>query len=164
MLEEVRLLSGVETTKEKVLRIILAGQPELNDKLDSPELAQLKQRVRLRFHLTPLSEEDMVAYVRHRLDVAGAAGRVIFEPETFPVIFRYTGGMPRLINTLCDTALLAAYTQDRATVSRRRRALGDRRAAVGGILRAHAHAPADGQSRATPRRTRSRRWVGSCCR
>jgi type II secretory pathway predicted ATPase ExeA len=126
VLEEVRLLSGVETTKEKVLRIILAGQPQLNDKLDSADLVQLKQRVRLRFHLTPLSEQDMVAYVRHRLDVAGAGGREIFEPETFPEIFRYTGGTPRLINTLCDTALLAAFTQDRTSVS-----LDDLRAAIG---------------------------------
>jgi general secretion pathway protein A len=117
VLEEIRLLSGVETTKEKVLRIILAGQPGLNDHVDSEDLAQLKQRVRLRFHLTPLGEEDMANYVRHRLDIAGAAGREIFKPETFPVIFRYTGGTPRLINTLCDTALLAAFAQDRVTVS-----------------------------------------------
>ena len=125
VLEEVRLLSGVETTKEKVLRIILAGQPELNDKLDSAELVQLKQRVRLRFHLTPLSEADMGHYVRHRLEVAGAEGREIFEPETYPEIFRYTGGTPRLVNTLCDTALLAAFAQDRTTVS-----LADLRAAI----------------------------------
>jgi len=117
VLEEVRLLSGVETTKEKVLRIILAGQPQLHDKLDSAELAQLKQRVRLRFHLTALSEEDTVHYVQHRLSVAGAGVRQIFEPETFPIIFRYTGGIPRLINTLCDTALLAAFAQDRTSVS-----------------------------------------------
>jgi type II secretory pathway predicted ATPase ExeA len=117
VLEEIRLLSGVETTKEKVLRIILAGQPELNDKLDSPELVQLKQRVRLRFHLTALSEPDAIAYVRHRLQIAGAGDREIFEPETFPVIYRYTGGIPRLVNTLCDTALLAAFAQDRTTVS-----------------------------------------------
>jgi type II secretory pathway predicted ATPase ExeA len=117
VLEEVRMLSGVETTKEKVLRIILAGQPELNEKLDSAELVQLKQRVRLRFHLTALSETDAIAYVRHRLRVAGAGDREIFEPETFPVIYRYTGGIPRLVNTLCDTALLAAFTQDRTTVS-----------------------------------------------
>jgi type II secretory pathway predicted ATPase ExeA len=117
VLEEVRLLSGVETTKEKVLRIILAGQPELNEKLDSPELVQLKQRVRLRFHLTALSEPDTIAYVRHRLRIAGAGDRELFEPETFPVIFRYTGGIPRLVNTLCDTALLAAFAQDRTTVS-----------------------------------------------
>ena len=117
VLEEVRLLSGVETTKEKVLRIILAGQPELNDKLDSAELVQLRQRVRLRFHLTALSEPDTEAYVRHRLRIAGAGDREIFEPETFPVIFRYTGGIPRLVNTLCDTALIAAFAQDRPTVS-----------------------------------------------
>jgi len=140
VLEEVRLLSGVETTKEKVLRIILAGQPELNEKLDSADLAQLKQRVRLRFHLTPLSEEDTVAYVRHRLEVAGAADREIFERETFPEIFRYTGGTPRLINTLCDTALLSAFAQDRTTVS-----LEDLRSAVGELqwvefaARTHTH-------------------------
>jgi type II secretory pathway predicted ATPase ExeA len=117
VLEEVRLLSGVETTKEKVLRIILAGQPELNRTLDSPELVQLKQRVRLRFHLNALGEPDTSEYVRHRLRVAGAGEQEIFEPETFPVIYRYTGGIPRLVNTLCDTALLAAFSQDRTTVS-----------------------------------------------
>jgi type II secretory pathway predicted ATPase ExeA len=117
VLEEVRLLSGVETTKEKVLRIILAGQPELNDKLDSPELVQLRQRVRLRFHLTALSEPDTEEYVRHRLRVAGAGDRDIFEAETFPILFRYAGGIPRLVNTLCDTALIAAFAQDRHTVS-----------------------------------------------
>ena len=72
VLEEIRLLSGIETTKEKVMRIILAGQPELNEKLDSPELIQLMQRVRLRFHLGALSNDDLRAYVRHRLEVAGA--------------------------------------------------------------------------------------------
>jgi len=117
VLEEVRLLSGVETTKDKVLRIILAGQPELNDKLNAPELAQLRQRVRLRFHLTALSEPDTTEYVRHRLRVAGAGEPEIFEPETYPVIFKYTGGIPRLINTLCDTAMLAAFAQDRQSVS-----------------------------------------------
>lgn len=117
VLEEVRLLSGVETTKEKVLRIILAGQPELNDKLDSQDLVQLRQRVRLRFHLTALGEEDMGLYIRHRLRVAGAGDREIFEPDTYPVIYRYAGGIPRLVNTLCDTALIAAFAQDRRTVS-----------------------------------------------
>jgi type II secretory pathway predicted ATPase ExeA len=116
VLEEVRLLSGVETTKEKVLRIILCGQPELNDKLDSPELVQLVQRVRLRFHLTALSPEDTRAYVLHRLDVAGAQGRQIFADETHPVIYRYTGGVPRLVNTLCDTALMGAFALERTEV------------------------------------------------
>ncbi len=117
VLEEIRLLSGVETTKDKVLRIILAGQPELNDKLNSHNLIQLAQRIRLRFHLTPLSKSDMQAYIQHRLEVAGSRGREIFDINTFPLIFRYTGGVPRLINTLCDTSMLSAYGQDRDTVS-----------------------------------------------
>jgi hypothetical protein len=116
VLEEIRLLSGVETTKDKVLRIILAGQPELSTRLDSPELLQLVQRVRLRFHLTALSAEDSHAYVLHRLDVAGSRGRQLFAEETFPLIFRYSGGVPRLINTLCDTALMGAYALERPQV------------------------------------------------
>jgi general secretion pathway protein A len=118
VLEEIRMLSGVETTKEKVLRIILAGQPELNDKLDAPELEQLTQRVRLRFHLQTLSEGETRGYIQHRLEVAGAGDRELFAPDTYPDIFRYTGGVPRLINTLCDTAMMAAFTADRDTVTR----------------------------------------------
>ena len=117
VLEEIRLLSGIEATKEKVLRIILAGQPELNEKLDSPELVQLTQRIRLRFHLGALSREDLRAYVRHRLDVAGADGREIFAEDTFPEIFKYAGGVPRLVNTLCDTAMMAAFNEDRDFVT-----------------------------------------------
>ena len=116
VLEEIRLLSGVETTKEKVLRIILAGQPELNDKMDAPELVQLAQRVRLRFHLGALSEEDTQGYVLHRLEVAGSQGRSIFEPGCFEILYRYTGGVPRLINSLCDTAMLAAFNAERYQV------------------------------------------------
>jgi type II secretory pathway predicted ATPase ExeA len=117
VLEEIRMLSGVETTKEKVLRIILAGQPELNEKLNSPGLVQLAQRIRLRFHLTPLSKTDMAAYIQHRLEVAGSQGRQIFDPETFPLIYRYTGGIPRLVNTLADTSMMAAFAQDRPSVT-----------------------------------------------
>jgi general secretion pathway protein A len=117
VLEEIRMLSGFDNSKEKILRIILAGQPELNAKLDAPELVQLVQRVRLRFHLTALSAEDTQGYIRHRLEVAGSQGREIFLPETFEPIFRYTGGVPRLINTLCDMALIAASNEDRDQVS-----------------------------------------------
>src|ERR1700686_3444436 len=88
VLEEVRLLSGVETTKDKVLRIIFCGQPELNDKLDAPELVQLAQRIRLRFHLGALSLEEMRAYIKHRLEVAGGPGREIFSKETYAEIYR----------------------------------------------------------------------------
>jgi general secretion pathway protein A len=116
VLEEVRMLSGVETTKEKVLRIILAGQPELNEKLNSQELVQLAQRVRLRFHLTALTRAETNAYIDHRLEVAGSQGRRIFAEDTYPTIYKYTGGVPRLINTLCDTGLMAAFGKDKDTV------------------------------------------------
>jgi general secretion pathway protein A len=117
VLEEIRMLSGIETTKEKALRIILAGQPELNEKLNSPELVQLAQRVRLRFHLTALTKTETAAYIDHRLEVAGSQGRRIFAEETYPTVYKYTGGVPRLVNTLCDTAMMAAFGHDRDTVS-----------------------------------------------
>jgi general secretion pathway protein A len=117
VLEEIRMLSGVESTKDKVLRIILAGQPELNQKLDAPDLIQLAQRVRLRFHLGTLSDSEMHAYIHHRLEVAGAGDRQVFAEDTYPEIFRYTGGVPRLVNTLCDTAMLSAYGQERDHVT-----------------------------------------------
>jgi general secretion pathway protein A len=126
VLEELRMLSGIETTKEKVLRIILAGQPELNDKLNSREFIQLAQRVRLRFHLSTLSQAETSAYIDHRLEVAGSQGRRIFEEDTYPVIYKYTGGVPRLINTLCDTCMITAFSRDRDTVTRH-----DLEAAVG---------------------------------
>ena len=112
VLEEIRMLSGIETTKEKVLRIILAGQPELNDKLNSKELVQLTQRVRLRFHLSALSAPETSSYIDHRLEVAGSQGRRIFAEDTYSVIFKYTGGVPRLVNTLCDTSMMAAFGRD----------------------------------------------------
>jgi type II secretory pathway predicted ATPase ExeA len=117
VLEEVRMLSGLETDKDKVLRIILAGQPELNDKLNSQDLIQLTQRVRLRFHLTALTKTETVAYIDHRLEVAGSQGRRIFDDATYPTIYKYTGGVPRLINTLCDTSMMAAFAQNEDVVS-----------------------------------------------
>lgn len=117
VLEEIRMLSGLETQKEKLLHVILVGQPQLNEMLESPELEQLLQRVRLRYHIKSLSEEDAKAYVTHRLRVAGMGERHLFAPETFPVIHRYTGGLPRLINTLCDTALVCGYADNMTTVT-----------------------------------------------
>ena len=126
VLEEIRLLSGVETTKEKVLRIILAGQPELNDKLNSSMLIQLAQRIRLRFHLTALSKTDTAAV--HPAPpgsgrLAGAAD--LRSGDVYPLVFRYTGGIPRLVNTLCDTSMMAAFAQDRDVVK-----VEDMRAAI----------------------------------
>jgi general secretion pathway protein A len=116
VLEEVRMLSGLETKKEKLLRIIIAGQPELSRKLDSPRLQQLTQRVRLRFHLGALSKRETHEYITHRLKVAGAEGRTIFDSAACDVVFRFTGGVPRLINVLCDTAMLCAFAEERMSV------------------------------------------------
>ncbi len=113
VLEEIRLLSGIETHKEKVLRIILAGQPELRDKLESPKLKQLIQRVRLRFHIGPLDARELREYIEHRMAVAGHDAHDVFGDDCFAEIMRYTGGVPRLINTLCDTALLCAFAEER---------------------------------------------------
>lgn len=117
VLEEIRMLSGLETRKEKILHVVLVGQPELKEKLESPEHAQLLQRVRLRFHLGGLSETEMRSYILHRLRVAGATNDNIFSDNTFPVIYQYTGGIPRLINVLCDTAMTCAYADDQPNVT-----------------------------------------------
>ncbi len=117
VLEEIRMLSGVESAKEKSLRIILAGQPELNEKLNSAELVQLAQRVRLKFHLSALTKAETAAYIDHRLEVAGSQGRRIFAEDTYNTIYRYTGGVPRLINTLCDTSMMTAFGKDQDHVT-----------------------------------------------
>jgi general secretion pathway protein A len=119
VLEEVRLLSGLELRKEKLLRIIIAGQPELSHKLDSARLQQLTQRVRLRFHLGALSKRETHEYITHRLEVAGAKGRKIFEPAACDIVFRYTGGVPRLVNILCDTAMLCAFAEEHTLIDER---------------------------------------------
>lgn len=116
VLEEVRLLSGLETNKDKLLSIILAGQPELAQVVDSPRFEQLAQRVRLRFHLGALSLSETKEYIRHRLRVAGAGEREIVADDAFPLIYEYTGGIPRLINSMCDMALLTAYVDERQVV------------------------------------------------
>jgi type II secretory pathway predicted ATPase ExeA len=115
VLEEIRMLSDIGPGAGRVVSIILAGQPELNSTLDSPELEQLAQRTRLRFHLKALTEEEAQDYIKHRLSVAGAE-REIFAPEVYPVIYRYSGGVPRLINTLCDTSMLVAFGEEKDVV------------------------------------------------
>ncbi len=117
VLEEIRMLSGIETHKEKVLRIILAGQPELKDTLNSPSLKQLIQRVRLRFHIGPLSKRELQQYISHRLKVAGRDDDELFSEDAIEVVYRFTGGVPRLINTLCDTALLCVFADQRDVIT-----------------------------------------------
>ena len=112
------MLSGLETRKEKVMHVILVGQPALSDVLDTPEMEQLVQRVRLRYHIKSLSEHDTRDYILHRLRIAGAESpEKIFVPDTYAVIYKYTGGLPRLINTLCDTAMTCAFADNLHTVS-----------------------------------------------
>ena len=118
VLEEIRLMSGIETHKEKVLRIILAGQPELRETLDSPNMKQLVQRVRLRFHIGPLDSRDTRAYINHRLTVAGRDAGEVFADDSFDTIYRYSGGVPRLVNTLCDSALLCAFADNKPIVGK----------------------------------------------
>lgn len=117
VLEEIRLLSGIETSKEKVLRIILAGQPELKDTLDSDKLKQLVQRVRLRFHLGALDLAETRAYVEHRLKVAGCENEDLFDDDCYKVIYRFSGGVPRLINTICDSSLLVAFADEKTRIT-----------------------------------------------
>ncbi len=112
VLEEITMLSGVETQKEKILHVILVGQPELNHKLESSDMEQLLQRISLRYHVRSLSDEEVRSYVLHRLSVAGVDSK-LFDEELYPEIIEYTGGIPRLINTLCDKILTCGYADDR---------------------------------------------------
>jgi general secretion pathway protein A len=116
LLEEIRLLSNLETDKAKLLQIILIGQPELNVTLGKPELEQLRQRIAINTHINPLSREETVAYIRHRLKIAGGGQSVIFQPGAIEAIYDYSKGVPRLINVICDFTLLAAFVDNRKTV------------------------------------------------
>ena len=110
ILEQIRILSNLETDKEKLLQIILVGQLNLMTLLRSPELRQLDQRVSIRYQLTPLNEAETGAYVAHRLAIANGSRRVVFTPAALNVVHRYSGGIPRLINLLCDRSLLGGYS------------------------------------------------------
>lgn len=116
-LEEIRLLSNLETSKEKLLQILLVGQPELRDKLALQELRQVNQRVSLRYHLDPLDLEETDNYISYRLKVAGGRERALFTPKAVDKIHRLTHGVPRLINILCDKALLAAYVAETKVIN-----------------------------------------------
>ena len=111
MLEHIRMLSNLETDKEKLLQIILVGQLNLKDVLRSPELRQLDQRVSIRYSLKPLTSEETAAYVAHRLTIAGGSSAVSFTPKALQAVHRITSGIPRIINLVCDRALLAAYSE-----------------------------------------------------
>jgi general secretion pathway protein A len=119
VLEQVRLISNLETEKDKLIQIVLAGQPELREKLKKSELRQLSQRITVRYHLCPMDFSDTVEYVEHRVEVAAGQRLDIFTPGALRRIFRYSGGLPRLINVVCDRAFLVAYTKGNREISAR---------------------------------------------
>ncbi len=119
VLEQIRMLSNLETEKEKLLQIILVGQTELKATLMLPALRQLNERITVRYNLTPLSSADVAVYVQHRLRVAGGPGSVSFTQGAYRQIYGYTEGIPRRINALCDRALLIAYSKSVGRINRR---------------------------------------------
>ncbi len=115
VLEQIRLLTNLETSEKKLLQLILLGQPELNDKLEQPSMRQLAQRVTARFHLGPLTYQEMVNYIQHRLHVAGFRGKLFSRPA-LKHIYKRSAGVPRLINVICDRAMLGAYSMERMDI------------------------------------------------
>jgi len=121
VVESLRLLTNLETNQQKLLKIILVGQPELNDILARPELSQLSQRITARYHIYPLNPSEIASYIAHRLNAAGYSGDVeakkIFPPRRIKQLFKMTQGIPRLINVVCDRALLGAYASNQRLVT-----------------------------------------------
>jgi len=126
VLEQIRLISNLETDREKLIQIILSGQPEFVQILKRNEMRQLSQRINVRYHLQAMDFQDTVHYINHRLEVAGGRGGVLFSGRALKRIYRYSGGLPRLVNAACDRALLAGYARDTATIDSRIAATGIR--------------------------------------
>jgi len=122
LLEQIRLLSNLETDQRKLLQIVLIGQPELREKLNERGLRQLRQRITVRYHLASLDLDETARYIEHRIRVAGGDGRPTFSPWAIRKIQRYSGGVPRLINAVCDKALLYGYVN--GTYELKARAVG----------------------------------------
>ena len=119
ILEELRLLLNLETATEKLLQIVLSGQPELNHKLDLPEMRQLKQRISIRYHIPPLNREETGAYIKQRLQIAGSENPSLFTDKAIGKIYAYAKGIPRLINILGDNSLLLGYADEKRTIDHR---------------------------------------------
>jgi putative secretion ATPase (PEP-CTERM system associated) len=116
LLEEIRLLSNLETDKSKLLQIILVGQPELNIKLGSPKLEQLRQRMTVCTHISPLTRDEIESYIKYRLKVAGNEEAIAFDEGVLDAVYSFSKGIPRLINILCDFTLLTAFTDEKKTI------------------------------------------------
>lgn len=117
LLEQVRLLSNLETDNRKLLQIVLMGQPELRDRLNNPKLRQLRQRITVRYHLPALTASEVSQYVHHRIHVAGGNGSPSFTGPALWRIYRYSKGIPRLVNALCDKSLLAGFVHDSQSIT-----------------------------------------------
>src|SRR6202049_4187264 len=117
VLEEIRLLTNLETSTEKLLQIVLSGQQELEEKLKLPQLRQLRQRIMLRCKTTPLTKEQTHDYIAERLRIAGASGELIFSPKTVETIHLYSLGIPRVVNLLCEHSLINAYVEQQRPIS-----------------------------------------------
>ena len=117
VLEEIRLLTNLETSTEKLLQIVLSGQQELEEKLKLPQLRQLRQRIMLRCKTTPLTKEQTHDYIAERLRIAGACGELIFSPQTVDTIHLYSLGIPRVVNLLCEHSLINAYAEHQRPIS-----------------------------------------------
>ncbi len=117
VMEQIRLLSNLETDQHKLIQIVLCGQPELKKRLNLPDLRQLRQRITVRYNLPPLTASETEAYINHRLRVAGPESKVSFSSFAVSAVQRYAKGCPRLINAVCDNALLAAYVYGESNVS-----------------------------------------------
>ncbi len=116
LLEQVRLLSNLETDDRKLLQIVLLGQPELKERLNSPNLRQLRQRITVRYHLMPLSRDEVRQYVQHRLHLCGGNGKPCFTRLALWRVFQYSQGIPRLVNAVCDKALLAGFVRQQGRI------------------------------------------------
>lgn len=119
LLEQVRLLSNLETDNQKLMQIVLMGQPELREILAQPQLRQLRQRITVHYHLGPLDLPETGGYIQHRLTLAGANGTPRFDEGAVKAVFHYAGGVPRLINVACDKALLAGFVQQTDVITKR---------------------------------------------
>ncbi len=119
VMEQVRLLSNLETDQHKLIQIVLCGQPELKDRLARPDLRQLRQRITVRYHIPPLTLDETMMYIQHRLWVAGSNGELTFDASGVREVYRYAKGGPRLINAVCDHALLAGYVAQTKTLDAR---------------------------------------------
>lgn len=147
LLEEVRMLSNLESSHGKLLQIVLVGQPELRETLAAPELLQLRQRISINCHLKALSLEEMAEYIRHRMTVAGNSDALVFPAGTLELIYQYSRGIPRLVNIICDFLMLSAFAEEstEASLEMARDVLGD--------LEFEQHFWGDGKSGTRPKET-----------